>query len=75
MAIKLRTARVDMGLTLEEAANKLGITKNTLISYEKYRTIPDIRMGRAIAELYGKSVNDLIFLPEDCALSTKQKAL
>ena len=75
MAIKLRTARVDMGLTLEEAAKKLGITKNTLISYEKYRTIPDIRMGRAIAKLYGKSVNDLIFLPEDCALSTKQKAL
>ena len=75
MAIKLRTARVDMGLTLEEAAKKLGITKNTLISYEKYRTIPDIRLGRAIAELYGKSVNDLIFLPEDCALSTKQKAL
>lgn len=70
MKIKLKTARVDAGLTLEEAAKRLGITKNTLISYEKYRTIPDIRMGKAMAALYGKSVDDLIFLPEDCALST-----
>lgn len=70
MKIKLRTARVDAELTLEEAAKKLGITKNTLISYEKYRTIPDMRVGKAMASLYGKSVDDLIFLPEDCALST-----
>ena len=70
MKIKLKTARVDAGLTLEEAAKRLGITKNTLISYEKYRTIPDIRMGKAMAALYGKSVDDLIFLPEDCAFST-----
>ena len=70
MKIKLKTARVDAELTLDEAARKLGITKNTLISYEKYRTIPDMRVGRAMAALYGKSVDDLIFLPEDCALST-----
>lgn len=70
MKFKLKTARVDAELSLEEAAKELGITKNTLISYEKYRTIPDIRMGRKMAALYGKSVDDLIFLPEDCALST-----
>ena len=70
MKFKLKTARVDAGLTLEEAAKELGITKNTLMNYEKYRTIPNIRVGRAMAALYGKSVDDLIFLPEDCALST-----
>ena len=71
MKITLKAARVNANLTLENAAKALGITKNTLISYEKYRTIPDIRMGKAMAALYGKSVDDLIFLPEDCALSTK----
>lgn len=70
MKFTLKQARILVGLTLEEAANDLGITKNTLISYEKYRTIPNIRVGRAMASLYGKSVDDLIFLPEDCALST-----
>lgn len=70
MKITLRAARVNANLTLEEAAKALGITKNTLISYEKYRTIPDMEMGTAMASLYGMSVDNLIFLPKDCALST-----
>ena len=70
MKLKLKAARVNADLTLEAAAKALGITKNTLISYEKYRTIPDMEMGAAMASLYGASVNDLIFLPDDCALST-----
>lgn len=70
MKITLRAARVNAGLTLEVAAKALGITKNTLISYEKYRTIPDMVMGKAMAVLYGTSVDDLIFLPANCALST-----
>lgn len=70
MKITLKAARVNADLTLEDAARKLGITKNTLISYEKYRTIPDMEMGTAMASLYGASVDDLIFLPKCCALST-----
>ena len=70
MKITLKAARVNADLTLEDAAKGLGITKNTLISYEKYRTIPDMRVGKAMASLYGTSVDDLIFLPDDCALST-----
>lgn len=70
MKITLKAARVNVNLTLETAAKELGITKNTLINYEKYRTIPDIEMGTAMASLYGVSVDDLIFLPKNCALST-----
>ena len=72
MKITLKAARVNAGLTLEDAAKKLGITKNTLISYEKYRTIPDMVTGTAMALLYGTSVDNLIFLPRDCALSTNR---
>lgn len=71
MKLKLKAARVNAELTLEQAAKELGITKNTLISYEKYRTTPDMEMGAAMASLYGAKVDDLIFLPVDCALSTK----
>ncbi len=71
MQFTLKAARVNKGLTQEEAAKNLGITKGTLVNYEKYRTIPDIGIAKRMAILYGMSVECLIFLPEDCALSTK----
>lgn len=72
MKLTLKAARVNKGLTQMDVANHLHINKGTLINYEKYRTIPDIETAKAMAALYGVSVNDLIFLPEDCALSTNQ---
>ena len=70
MKLTLKAARVNKGLTQMEAANQLLINKGTLVNYEKYRTIPDIEMAKKMASLYGVSVDDLIFLPNDCALST-----
>lgn len=70
MKLTLKAARVNKGLTQMDVANHLHINKGTLINYEKYRTIPDIETAKVMAALYGVSVNDLIFLPEDCALST-----
>lgn len=70
MKITWKAARVNAGLTQIEVIGKIGITKGTLINYEKYRTIPDINTAVALASLYGLSTDDLIFLPSDCALST-----
>ena len=70
MKLTLKAARVNKGLTQADVANRLGINKGTLVNYEKYRTIPDIETAKVMASLYGVSVNDLIFLPNDCALST-----
>ena len=67
MAITLKAARVNAGLTQKEAAIRLNISKNTLVSYEKYRTKPDIEKAQEIADLYGRKVDDIIFLPENCA--------
>jgi transcriptional regulator with XRE-family HTH domain len=67
MAITLKAARVNSGLTQIEAAKALGISKNTLASYEQYRTIPGIDMAHKISALYGLDVDGIIFLPEDCA--------
>jgi transcriptional regulator with XRE-family HTH domain len=71
MAITLKAARVNAGLTQKEAASKLGISRGTLASYEQYRTKPDIEMAQRIADLYGTTVDGIIFLPNDCALSTE----
>lgn len=70
MKITWKAARVNAGLTQSEVINKMNINKGTLINYEKYRTIPDINVAVALASLYGMSVDDIIFLPSDCALST-----
>ena len=71
MKIKWNAARVNAGLTIDEVAKDLGKSKNTIISYEKYKTIPDMETAHAMASLYGASFDDIIFLPDDCALSTK----
>lgn len=61
MAITLKAARVNTGMTQTVAANQLGISKNTLSSYEKYRTKPDIELSKRMASLYGCTVDDIIF--------------
>lgn len=61
MAITIKAARVNVGLTQEQAAKALGITRSTLASYEAGKTIPDIEMGKKIAVLYKTSVDCLIF--------------
>ena len=70
MKISLRAARVNAGLTQDEVAKEVKKSKNTIVSYEKGRSVPDIETGKALAKLYHMSVDDIIFLPEDCTLST-----
>lgn len=70
MKISLKAARVNVGLTQNDVAKRVGVNKGTIVNYEKYRTIPDIETAKKLANIYGLSVNDLIFLPSDCALST-----
>lgn len=72
MAVHLRAARVNAGYTQTDVVyemNRRGrkISKNTLASYELYRTKPDIETAKLLAELYGMTVDDIIFFPQDCA--------
>ncbi len=64
MSITLKAARVNEGLTQREAASILNISKNTLASYEKYQTKPDIEMAKKMAALYKRSINDLKFFAD-----------
>lgn len=69
MALHLRAARVNAGLTQSDTVRemqKMGykLSKNTLINYEKYRTKPDIDTAKALAVLYGLTVDDIIFFTQ-----------
>ena len=61
MAISIRTARLLAGYTQTEVADKVGKTKNTISSYESYTTTPDIKVAQAMAEMFGLSLDDIIW--------------
>lgn len=64
MAIHLKAARVNSGFTQSEVCERLNISKNTLVSYEKYRSKPDIETAQKLAELYGMTVDNIIWSGE-----------
>ena len=68
MKIKLNALRVNAGLTQSEVAAKVGISKNTLIKWESYKSFPSVVQIMKLCDLYGCDVND-IFLPDVLAKS------
>lgn len=65
MRMTLKTARELTGLTQAEAANRIGVSADTLGNYERGKSYPDIPVLRKIENVYGVSYNNLIFLPLD----------
>lgn len=57
--ISIKAARVNAGLTQEEAAKQLGINPNTLASYEKKSDKLTIELLKKLSELYGIPVDFL----------------
>ena len=53
------------GLTLDEASELIGVSKYTLSNYEHYKTVPNISKINKIASVYGVSVDEIRFLPNE----------
>ena len=62
LKITLAAARVNAGLTQDEAAKRLGITRNTIIKWENGQTKPGTVQVIALANVYSIPVEN-IFLP------------
>lgn len=62
LRISLAAARVNAELTQEQVAEKMGITKGTIINWEKGRIIPKIPEMEMLSKIYDIPV-DNIFLP------------
>lgn len=65
MGLTLKAARVNTGLTQQDAAREIGISECTLSNYERGRSFPDVPTIKKIEEVYGVSYSELIFLPKD----------
>lgn len=53
-------ARKKKGLSQEEVAEKLGVSRQTISKWETNETLPDIRQAKRLAVLYGLSLDELI---------------
>lgn len=73
MAITLKAARVNRGLTQSEAGKLLGVSQYTLGNWEAGKTFPDALQILKIQEVYGVGYDDLIFLPSNYALSVRKE--
>ena len=52
-------ARKKCGLSQEEVAEKLGVSRQTISKWETDETLPDIRQSKKMAKLYHVSLDEL----------------
>lgn len=61
LQISLAAARVNAGLTQEEVAKTLKVSKNTVVAWEKGLSEPKISQTRALSELYKMPLDYISF--------------
>lgn len=65
--ISLAAARVNAGLTIDQACKKLKVSKNTLIKWEKGTSCPTWDKVQLISEIYNFPYDHIIFLKSKSA--------
>lgn len=64
VAISIKAARINAGKTLAEVAECTEKTKNTIASYESYRTTPDINTAQIMAKMFGMTIDQIKWTKE-----------
>ncbi len=65
MKNRLKELREKRGITQEDLARRLGVTRQTIISIEKEKYDPSLKLAFKIAKFFNKKIED-IFIPEGC---------
>jgi len=63
MALTLKAARINAGLDQREAAKRIGVTPETLGSWENGKTFPNVPQITKIEEAYNVTYAEIKFLP------------
>lgn len=71
LQISLAAARVNAEMTQEQVAEKMNVSKQTIINWEKGRVVPGVPEIAMLSEIYGMP-QDYIFLP---CYSTKSRTI
>lgn len=59
--ITLAAARVNAGLTQEDVAKAMHVSKNTIVAWEKGKTQPSIEQARKLSLLYKMTIDCIFF--------------
>ena len=64
LQISLAAARVNAGMTQEDVAREMHVSKQTIVNWEKGKVMPNFATLNTLSSLY-KIPADNIFLPDD----------
>lgn len=64
---KVKAVRTMAGLTQEQFAQRLGVTRQAVSNWENGRNLPDIEVVIAMSQTFGVSLDELILGGEDMA--------
>lgn len=59
MKNRIRVLRAEREMTQEELAELVGVTRNTIISLEKGKYCPSLKLAYRIADVFGVGINDV----------------
>ncbi len=62
---RLKILRAERDWTQLDLAEKVGISRQAVISIEKYKYTPSLELAFRIAEVFGVSINEVFALKED----------
>ncbi|WP_258083822.1 helix-turn-helix transcriptional regulator [Thermococcus thermotolerans] len=64
MKNRLRELREELGITQEELAKALGVTRQTIIAIEKGRYDPSLRLAFKIARFFNRKIEEIFIYEE-----------
>lgn len=64
LKISLAAARVNAGMTQDEAAKEMKVGKQTIVNWEKGKSEPSVSQGRRLSEIYHMPLDRIIFLAQ-----------
>lgn len=64
LKMTLKAARVNAGLSQREAADRIGVTDDTLSNWERGKSYPNAINIKRIEDVYAVKYDNIIFLPK-----------
>ena len=65
MKNRIRVLRAEHEMTQEQLAELVGVTRNTIISIEKDKYCPSLKLGFRIAHIFNVDINEVFTYEED----------
>lgn len=65
MKNRIKVLRAERDMTQEQLAELVGVTRNTIISIEKDKYCPSLKLGFRIARIFGVGIDGVFSYEED----------